>query len=94
MPGSRAGAAFSNPFAPRAARLLQAPRHPISDLWQMLVIRKANGAEFLKDHLQARLEVGLQKRRQPGTGRASIGFLLFVSFSAFRGCFTFSNTSP
>jgi hypothetical protein len=32
----------------------------------MLVIREANGAEFLKDHLQARLEVGLQKRRQPG----------------------------
>jgi hypothetical protein len=30
----------------------------------MLVIRKANGAGVLKGHLQARLEVGLQKRRQ------------------------------
>jgi len=30
------------------------------------VIREANGAEFLKNHLQARLRVGLQKRRQPG----------------------------
>jgi hypothetical protein len=29
------------------------------------VIREANGAEFFKAHLQARLRVGLQKQRQP-----------------------------
>ena len=34
--------------------------------WPMLVIRKANRAGVLKGHLQARLEVGLQKRRQTG----------------------------
>ena len=30
------------------------------------VMREANGAEFLKNHRQARLQVGLQKRRQLG----------------------------
>ena len=45
----------------------------------MLVIRKANGAGVLKGHLQARLEVGLQKRRQTGPGRASIGFFIRVN---------------
>ena len=29
-------------------------------------MREANGAEFLKSHRQARLQVGLQKRRQLG----------------------------
>jgi hypothetical protein len=45
----------------------------------MLVIRVANRAEVLKDHLQARLEVGLQKRRQTGHRRAGIGFFIRVN---------------
>jgi hypothetical protein len=49
------------------------------------VIREANGAEFLKDHLQARLEVGLQKPRSPDTGHAPFLFRTFVSFGVLRG---------
>jgi hypothetical protein len=41
----------------------------------MLVIREANGAEVLTDHLQARLKVGLQKCRQPGHRARQRGFI-------------------
>ena len=41
-------------------------RHPIFSANRNGFIRKANGAEFLKAHLQARLRVGLQKQRQHG----------------------------
>ena len=55
-------------LAPRAAPLLEGPprlERPESLNRAMPVIREANGAEFLKDHLQVCLKVGLQKRRQP-----------------------------
>ena len=37
----------------------------------------ANGAEFLKAHLQARLRVGLQKRREPGHRACPVSLLHF-----------------
>jgi hypothetical protein len=69
-------------------------------------IREANGAEFLKAHPQARLQVGLQKLRQhdlPGTPRFlftfSCQFVIFVVPSVLRyqtseieGCAALSTT--
>ena len=49
-------------------------------------IRGANGAEFLKNHRQARLEVGLQKRRQLGLPKRCPAFPLschFVNIDSF-----------
>jgi hypothetical protein len=48
----------------------------------MLVIRAANGAEFLMVHLEARLEVGLQKRRKPMQWALQHGLSLSVLISA------------
>jgi len=51
----------------------------------MLVIRKANGGEFLKVHLQACLERPWQTFSQLGNEACQHGLLHFVSFRVFRG---------